>query len=98
MPAGQANNEIVGRRGSPCYQQSRYNGQDRRERNRRDETRQDASTNGPRQMDGSQIISAKQRAAGVGIGGIATEDCDAAISDDKQHRKEQANETRRVED
>jgi len=40
----------------------------------------------------------KQRAAGAGIRWHRTEDCDAAISNDEQHRKEQANETRRVED
>jgi hypothetical protein len=74
LPAGQADNEIVSSRGGTRDEQSGDNGQDRRERNRRDEARQDASTNGPRQVDGSQIISAKQRAAGVGIGGIATEE------------------------
>src|SRR6267154_1921739 len=97
MSTGQAYNEIVSSRGGTCYEQSGDNGQDCRERNRRDEARQDASTNGPRQVDGSQIISAKQRAAGVRIGGVATEDRNAAISDDKQHRKEQGNEARRVE-
>ena len=50
-----------------------------------------------RQMDGSQVVSAKQRARGVGVGGIAAQQCNAAISDDEQHREEQADEARRVE-
>src|SRR5258708_39125953 len=97
LPTGESDNEVVGCRGGTCYEQSGDNGQDRRERNRGDEACQDASTNGPRQVDRSQIISAKQCAAGVSVGGIATEDCDTAISDKKQHRKEQRNKACRVE-